>query len=62
MCVSCICVCAQAAAAAAEAEAEADLALLRDMSNEDDWGLEALTTPGLSTLGRQVMTHRTGTV
>jgi hypothetical protein len=27
-----------------------ELALLRDLSNEDDWGLESLTTPGLSNL------------
>lgn len=35
-------------------DAEAELALLRDLSNEDDWGLEALTNPGVSTLDRQL--------
>lgn len=29
-----------------EEEEAAELALLRDMGNEDDWGLEALTNPG----------------
>jgi len=32
---------------------EAEMALLRDLSNEDDWGLEALTTPARSTFDRQ---------
>jgi hypothetical protein len=31
-----------------------ELALLRDLSNEDDWGLESLATPGLSSLDRQM--------
>lgn len=30
------------------------MALLRDLSNEDDWGLESLTNPGISTLDRQL--------
>jgi hypothetical protein len=42
------------AAADADAQAEEDLALLRDLSNEDDWGLDALTAPGFSSgAGRQ---------
>lgn len=45
----------QRAAADTDDDADADeIALLRDLSNEDDWGLESLTTPGLSTLDRQL--------
>lgn len=36
----------------------AELALLRDLGNEDDWGLEALTNPGASTLGRTLRPGR----